>query len=513
MPATTFSSFVSHRASLLIALFVAFGRMAGPATAATLLVDDDGIECPARTHASIQLAVSASSPGDVIDVCPGTYAAFGIPSDKTPITIRSTSGAAQTLIRGYANGCYGILVGSSGDTSGVVIDGFDIATLATMSNGCDWAAIATKFGMRHFNLTLRNNVVHDIMEPGSFSCSGSYGIFGFGLNNVHDALIEGNSFHDMTNVGCVPEGTGTLRIRWFSSAVQVVFASGADSGYGSDPIVVRDNVIESASGFNALGVRIKRSQNFAILDNTLANIVGVDGTTSWPSTSRAFHPQGQGATGSPGPMVAVIRGDVMGNTFGADLGVVFEATDGTTVTGNDMSAVTTAHAVFASSDDNYVCDNILNPAASWALADGPNPPSTGNTFPGGALYTGNFWCARAIGIDLRPRNAGNQVNTNAKQLVPLAILGGAGFAPCAEVDMASIVVHGASPLATKFDCGDVNGDGFDDRTVYFRARDFDKPTAAECEDPDATITLAGSLLSGEPIAGEDFVDWLGPDCP
>ena len=42
----------------------------------------------------------------------------------------------------------------------------------------------------------------------------------------------------------------------------------------------------------------------------------------------------------PGPMVAAIRGDVMGNSFGADIGVVFEATDGTTVTGNDDSAST-----------------------------------------------------------------------------------------------------------------------------------------------------------------------------
>lgn len=497
----------------LLSFAVASAGFAMTGSAATLLVDDDAVQCPTRTHASIQLAVNAATPGDTIDVCPGTYPAFGVPSNKTPITIQSTTGPAQTFIRGYANGCYGILIGSSGDTSGVTIDGFDIATLATVSNGCDWGAIATTFGMRHFNLTLRNNVVHDILAPGAFSCSGSWGIFGFGLNNVHDALIEDNVFHDITNVGCVPAGAGTLKINPWSSAVQTIFASGADSGYGTDSIVIQNNVIESATGFNALGVRIKRSQNFAILDNTLANLANADGTTTYPSRSRAFHPQGQGASGAPGPMVAAIRGDVMGNTFGASLGVVFEVTDATTVTNNDMSGVTMTHAVFASSDSNYVCNNVLNPAANWVVSDGSNPPSTGNTFPGGSAFAGNAWCARQIRIDLRPNQADNKVNTNSKQLVPLAILGSVDFNPCTEVDIASITVHGATPVGTRFDCGDVDGDGFDDFTVYFRARDFTKPTAAECADPAATVTLDGYLLTGEPITGDDFVDWIGPDCP
>lgn len=491
---------------------IAAGLLATPVPAATLVVDDDGVQCPARTHSSIQLAVNAAAPGDTVDVCPGTYAAFLVPSDRTPITIRSTSGPASTLIRGFSNGCYGILIGTAGDTSRVTIEGFDIATLATASNGCDWAAIATRFGMRHFDLTLRNNVVHDILATGAFSCSGSYGIVGFGLNNVHNALIEGNTFHDITNVGCVPNGSAPRRINSFSSAVQVIFASGADSGYGSDAIVVRDNAIDSATGFNALGLRIKRSQNFAVLDNELDALFNADGTVAFPSRTRSFHPQGQGASGVPGPMIATVRGDVMGNTMGGDIGIVFETTDRTIVTGNDLSAVALTHAVFSSSDNNFVCDNVLNPGANWLLADGPNPPSTGNTFPGGAAFAGNDWCARRTGIDLRPKNTKNQVNTNAKQLVPLAILGDAGFDPCAEVDIASIVVHGAAPSLTNFDCEDANGDGYDDLVVHFRARDFTKPTPAECDDPDAIVTLTGSLMSGEPIEGSDDVTWLGPDC-
>ena len=343
--------------------------------------------------------------------------------------------------------------------------------------------------------------------------SPSWGIFGFGLNNVHGAVIEGNTFHDMTNTGCVPNGAAPRRINSWSSAVQVIFASGEDSGYGTDSIVVRDNVIQSATGFNALGVRIKRSQNFAILDNDILGLVDADGTTAFPSATRAFHPQGQGPSGSPGPMVASVRGDVMGNAMAADIGVVFEVTDQTVVTGNDMSGVTLTHAVFSSSDNNFVCDNVLNPLADWRIIDGAAPPSTGNTFPGGNAFAGNAWCTRRVRIDLRPNNVQNQVNTNAKQLVPIAILAEPGFNPCTEVDIASVVVRGATPSFTKFECSDVDGDGLRDFVLYFRARDFDKPTPAECGDPAATILLEGSLLTGEPIAGEDRVRWLGSDCP
>lgn len=497
----------------LAAIVISALILSRSSNAATLLVDDNAVECPTRTHASIQLAVNAAAPGDTVDVCPGTYAPFLIPSPKTPITIRSTSGPASTLIRGFANGCYGILIGTAGNTSGVTIDGFDIATLATDSNGCDWAAIATRFGMRHDNLALRNNVVHDILAPGSFSCSSSYGIFGFGLNNVHDAIVEDNVFHDITNVGCIPGGIAPRRINSFSSAVQVIFASGADSGYGVDSIVIQNNTIDSARGFNALGVRVKRSQNFAILDNELDGLAGADGTTAAPSATRSFHPQGQGPAVLPGPMIATVRGDVMGNTMAGDLGVVFETTDQTVVTGNDLSGVTTWHAVFSSSDNNFVCDNVLNPAAGFTVADGPNPASTGNTFPGGSGFIGNFYCARSIRIDLRPNNTQNQVNTRAKQLVPLAILGEVDFDPCDEVDIASVVVHGATPSLTYFRCEDVDGDGILDRILYFRARDFDTPTAEECGDPDAIVTLEGSLFSGEPIEGDDDVTWNGPDCP
>ncbi len=43
-------------------------------TAGNILVDDDKTQCPTAEFTTIQAAINAATPGDVIRVCPGTYA-------------------------------------------------------------------------------------------------------------------------------------------------------------------------------------------------------------------------------------------------------------------------------------------------------------------------------------------------------------------------------------------------------------------------------------------------------
>ncbi len=68
------------------------GRLlASLADPATLLVDDDLVQCPNAQYTSIQAAVNAAAPGDHIDVCPGTYMEqVTIPAGKDNIRLRST---------------------------------------------------------------------------------------------------------------------------------------------------------------------------------------------------------------------------------------------------------------------------------------------------------------------------------------------------------------------------------------------------------------------------------------
>ena len=64
---------------LLVAIIVLAGALslrAGPAAAATLIVDDDRSQCPRAQHTSIAAAIAdhRAAPGATVVVCPGRYA-------------------------------------------------------------------------------------------------------------------------------------------------------------------------------------------------------------------------------------------------------------------------------------------------------------------------------------------------------------------------------------------------------------------------------------------------------
>lgn len=62
------------RSRLLGAMIATLALLAvSPASAATLIVDDDGIQCPGAPYTTLQAAVAAAAAGDKIKLCPGSY--------------------------------------------------------------------------------------------------------------------------------------------------------------------------------------------------------------------------------------------------------------------------------------------------------------------------------------------------------------------------------------------------------------------------------------------------------
>lgn len=152
-----------HRRLIAIAAIAALPLAgASVASAATLTVDDDHGDCPAAGYVSVQAAVDAAAPNDVIVICPGAYAeGSGAPAtnaltidkpltlkgagaDLVTISPRATSLSSSTIAQPTANVRSGVgdIVAITGlprvpiavNISGVTVSGEDAQGRAIASD-------------------------------------------------------------------------------------------------------------------------------------------------------------------------------------------------------------------------------------------------------------------------------------------------------------------------------------------------------------------------------------------
>ena len=100
-----------------------FASAHAPAFARTLVVDNDGAECPQAEYTTIQQAVAAAQAGDKILVCPGLY--FGTVVVETPdLRIEAKAAPGEVVLQG--TGAVGELGFVLLNTTGVVLQGFTV---------------------------------------------------------------------------------------------------------------------------------------------------------------------------------------------------------------------------------------------------------------------------------------------------------------------------------------------------------------------------------------------------
>lgn len=128
----------------------------------------------------------------------------------------------------------------------------------------------------------------------------------------------------------------------------------------------------------------------------------------------------------------------------------------------------------------------------------------GLTRPAGLSFERLFVSALVrVNIDVRPGSDDNPLNPGSHGLLPVALLGRAGF-DALQIDTESVRfgVSGIEAVPARSHAEDVNGDGFMDLVLHFATQSLG--LGAETTSP-LTLELTGQTLDGQAIAGEDVV--------
>jgi parallel beta-helix repeat protein len=106
----------------LITVSSVWACLCAPASAGTLVVDNDDADCPQADFNSIQAAVAVAQPGDKILVCPGTYME-SVLVNESDLRIEAQGEPGQVVLQGTPSQEIGFHLL---DTTGVLLQGFTV---------------------------------------------------------------------------------------------------------------------------------------------------------------------------------------------------------------------------------------------------------------------------------------------------------------------------------------------------------------------------------------------------
>lgn len=273
-----------------VAVLIVVATVNGNARAVTRMV---GTCLAGARYSTIQAAVGASSPGDTVKVCPGTYAEqviIGI-----PLTLRGvTSGTVQTvLIEPPSSVLSGpiaaqlLIENATGVAiSDLVIDG----TGAICTHDGTLSGAVYGIGLYNASATISNSVIRNVNNNVSASCLGravaafNYSNLVFKGNIIHDsgygistsystATITGNAISTSNYAINVGLTTGPINVSSNTIQLGVNFQQGGNGvegiGVYQAPAAVSNNTIVTPPSAMAIGIDIEESQNAGVTGNKI----------------------------------------------------------------------------------------------------------------------------------------------------------------------------------------------------------------------------------------------------
>ena len=198
-------------------------------------------------------------------------------------------------------------------------------------------------------------------------------------------------------------------------------------------------------------------------------------------------------------------------------------------------AVACGKVFFGSWDHTFYAVDEMNGDLIWSYYTGTSRIMGSPAVADGIVYVGNengniyAFGPIPVNIDIKPGSCPNPINTKAKGVLPVAVLGTEDF-DAMTIDPATIqltikCMEGVAPLrwnyedvATPFEpvedgpcCHDLDGDGIMDLTLKFKTQEVVEKLGLEKHAGEIIqLTITGNLMEefgGTPIRGEDCV-WI-----
>lgn len=295
---------------------------------------------------AINIAISASSPGDTVLLPAGAFSIAGSIATKSGVTIAGV-GRDSTTIQ-YIGGGGGSMIDLNGRSN------VEIANLTLNGNGSALYGIDGSNGSGHY---IHENAIQNLTaNSNGIRFSGAGGTYDSG---VTDSRIVNNQ---LSNIGVGSEFGSAIRMAWGSSRNQVIGNTIANAGRGgvfgndgSTDLVIKNNTVTgSGSGGTGLGIEVWNGCDRALIENNTVD--------QWLSVDRSSQ-------------VAVRNNRVNGGYIGLEL---------------------------AGGHDNVFTNNTVNGAAIGISVSDPNTPKervlwAHNTIRGSGSWGAQIYSEQSAG--------------------------------------------------------------------------------------------------------------------